>query len=203
MANLILVLGGVRSGKSRFAQQLAQQLGGDEVLFIATAAVGDAEMSRRIQIHRASRPANWQTLEAAQDVGHALQQTHAMPPTILIDCLTLLVSNVLLSCGEDPDPDLAERRVNAEISSLLSACDQRQGTVILVSGEVGMGVVPEFSLGRLYRDLLGWTNQAVAARSLAAYLMVAGLAVELKTLACSVEQAALMVETPRFAIEKQ
>ena len=197
MGQITVILGGVRSGKSRFAQELAQKMGGDDVLFIATAEAGDAEMSRRIQIHRSSRPAAWTTLEAAQNVGASLQQrlqSSLHHRIVLIDCLTLLVSNVLLDCGDQIDPAIAERRVDAEIQSLLTACEQCQGTVIIVSGEVGLGVVPESALGRQYRDLLGWANQAVTSRSNAAFLMVAGLPIELKSLANSVEQAASKID---------
>ncbi|MDB5339719.1 MAG: Phosphoglycerate mutase [Planctomycetaceae bacterium] len=193
MAHIALILGGVRSGKSGFAQDLAQKMSGDDVLFVATAEAGDAEMSRRIQIHRTSRPAAWSTLEVAQNVGASLQRYQQSGPqhrTVLIDCLTLLVSNVLLSCEEQADPAIAEQRVAVEIQGLLAACLHWQGTVIIVSGEVGLGVVPESALGRQYRDLLGWANQAVAARSNATYLLVAGLPIELKSLANSVEQAA-------------
>lgn len=200
MAHIALVLGGVRSGKSRFAQELAQKMGGDDVLFVATAEAGDAEMSRRIQIHRTSRPAAWSTLEVPQNVGAAIQQRQQSGPlhrTVLVDCLTLLVSNVLLSCEDQTDPGLAEQRVAAEIEGLLAACVHWQGTVIMVSGEVGLGVVPESALGRQYRDLLGWANQAVAARSHATYLLVAGLPIELKSLANSVEQAATNMKTLR------
>jgi adenosylcobinamide kinase/adenosylcobinamide-phosphate guanylyltransferase len=108
---------------------------------------------------------------------------------VLIDCLTLLVSNLLLSAGEPLPPDGAEREVAAEIDSLLAACRSLPGTVIIVSSEVGSGLVPDSPLGRLYRDLLGRTNQAVAAQSAAVYLLVAGLPVNVKQLAASVEQA--------------
>ncbi|HUG71017.1 MAG TPA: bifunctional adenosylcobinamide kinase/adenosylcobinamide-phosphate guanylyltransferase [Pirellulaceae bacterium] len=196
MAKIVLILGGVRSGKSRFAQQLAERLGGDDVLFVATAEAGDAEMARRIQIHRTARPTAWQTIEAAGNVGAALQQAAPHQQTILIDCLTLLVSNVLLNCGENPDSNLAERQVATEIENLLDACGQRSGTVIMVSGEVGLGLVPESPLGRLYRDLLGWANQAVAARSDATYWLIAGLPIELQALAVTVEQAAAPQSSP-------
>jgi len=193
MAHIALILGGVRSGKSRFAQDLAHKLGGDDVLFVATAEARDAEMSRRIQIHQTTRPSAWTTLESAQNVGAAIahrRSNDVKSPTLLIDCLTLLVSNVLLGCGDDASADIVEQRVAAEIQSLLAACEEWPAAVIIVSGEVGLGVVPESSLGRQYRDLLGWANQAVAARSTATYLMVAGLPIELKSLASSVEQAA-------------
>jgi adenosylcobinamide kinase / adenosylcobinamide-phosphate guanylyltransferase len=190
MAEIVLILGGARSGKSRFAEQLARRLGGKEVLFLATAEPADSEMVRRIGFHRASRPHGWQTLETPRNVGPALEQADPTHKIVLIDCLTLLVSNILLSCGEVPKPDLAEERVSAELSTLLQACKLRQGTVVIVSGEVGSGLVPESSLGRLFRDLLGRANQAVAAQSSAAYLLIAGIPVELKTLAVSIEQAA-------------
>lgn len=193
MAQIVLILGGVRSGKSRFAQDLAQQISGDSVLFVATAEAGDAEMMRRIQHHRSSRPAEWSTLEATQHVGKALDQWRCNErclQTVVIDCLTLLVSNVLLNCGEQLDHTAVRERVDAEIQDLLSTCELWNGTVLIVSGEVGLGLVPESYLGRQYRDLLGWANQTVAARSTRTYLMVAGLAIELKSLADDVERAA-------------
>lgn len=189
MAEIILVLGGARSGKSQFAQQLAQRIAGSEVLFVATAEAGDHEMARRIASHRAARPAGWTTLEAPFDLGAALSRTNVRPRAVLVDCLTLLVSNVLFRGGDDSRPDAAERSVAQEINSLLAACESSPGTVIIVSGEVGLGLVPESALGRLYRDLLGWTNQAVAAQAATVYLLVAGLPVDLKKLATSVEQA--------------
>lgn len=197
MGQIALILGGVRSGKSRFAQDLAQRMSGDDVLFVATAEAGDGEMSRRIQIHRLSRPAAWSTLETTRTVGRSmqlLQQSGPQHGTVLIDCLTLLVSNVLLSCENCADPTIAEQRVDLEIEELLAACKQWQGTVIVVSSEVGLGVVPESALGRQYRDLLGWANQKVAAQSNATYLMVSGLPIELKALANSVEQATSTIQ---------
>ena len=121
MAHIALILGGVRSGKSRFAQDLAQKMSGNDVLFVATAEAGDAEMSRRIQIHRMSRPTAWTTLEATQNVGASIQQRQRSGPhhqTILIDCLTLLVSNVLLSGGDQASAEVVEQRVDAEIQGL-------------------------------------------------------------------------------------
>jgi adenosylcobinamide kinase / adenosylcobinamide-phosphate guanylyltransferase len=199
MGKIALIMGGVRSGKSRFAQDLAQKLGGDAVLFVATAEAGDGEMSRRIRIHQSTRPATWQTLEAPYRVGEALRHQSPLIATVLIDCLTLLVSNVLLACPEPIDADQAERAVNAEIDALLAACQERTGHVVIVSSEVGLGVVPESRLGRLYRDLLGWANQRVAARAESTYLLVAGLPVELKALAQTVESAAIKLEENRHA----
>lgn len=196
MHQLLLVLGGVRSGKSRFAQELAERVGGEDVLFVATAESGDDEMSRRIEHHRRSRPSGWSTLEQPRGTGEAIMALDSPPPVILVDCLTLLVSNALLESEEDAGA--AEKRVNAEIDALIAAVHHHGATMIIVSGEVGQGVVPESHLGRLFRDLLGWANQRLAAEADGTYLMVAGLAVEVGSLATSVEQAARQLKLGRF-----
>ena len=185
MGRLILVLGGARSGKSAYAQDLAQQLGQHRVLFVATAEAGDEEMARRIAAHRQSRPAAWRTLEAPRDVGEAMQRCLGNAAVALVDCMTLLVSNVIFALGESPDPPQAERAVQGEVRALLQVCRASAATYIIVSNEVGLGLVPGTPLGRLYRDLLGQTNQALALHAQEVYFMVAGLAVELKALAVS------------------
>jgi adenosylcobinamide kinase/adenosylcobinamide-phosphate guanylyltransferase len=190
MARLVLILGGARSGKSRFAQNLARRLGGEEVLFVATAQARDAEMRRRIERHQQSRPSSWRLLEAPTQVGRALDESADRSSVVLIDCLTLLVSNVLLACGEAA----VEEAVREETQALLAAIRRRSGTVILVSGEAGQGVVPPTPLGRVFRDLLGWANQDVAAQAEGVYLLVAGVAVEVKSLGVSVEQAAAALQ---------
>ncbi len=189
---LTLILGGVRSGKSHFGQSLAQALGGDDVLFVATAEARDSEMARRIELHQQSRPASWRTLEQTTNIGDALTAISDLPTVVLLDCLTLLVSNVLLdSCDELADPKLTESRLRMEVDSLCSLSDQRNGHLIVVSGEVGMGVVPESKMGRVFRDLLGWANQSFAARADATYLMIAGRAVNVAAIATDVSTAAL------------
>ncbi|WP_164102477.1 bifunctional adenosylcobinamide kinase/adenosylcobinamide-phosphate guanylyltransferase [Candidatus Laterigemmans baculatus] len=188
MSRLVLVLGGVRSGKSRFGQSLAERLGGEDVLFVATAEAGDAEMGRRIEHHRGSRPAAWKTLEQPRGTGRALMTLEPSPPVILVDCLTLLVSNTLLA--SDGNIEEAERSVTEEVEALVAAARQHDATMIVVSGEVGQGVVPDSSLGRAFRDLLGWANQQFAAEAEETYWMVAGMAVEVKSLATSIEAAA-------------
>jgi adenosylcobinamide kinase / adenosylcobinamide-phosphate guanylyltransferase len=190
MARVILILGGARSGKSRFAQQLAERIGGAEVLFVATAEAGDLEMASRIEVHRNSRPRAWDTLEKPVEVARALASAPDRYQAVLIDCLTLLVSNVVLSCGNPVDTTMAEKRMRDESDALIAACRQRTGAVIIVSSEVGQGLVPDNRLGRVFRDVLGWTNQAVAAAADAVYLLVAGLPVEVKCLAKSLEEAA-------------
>jgi adenosylcobinamide kinase/adenosylcobinamide-phosphate guanylyltransferase len=185
---IVLVLGGVRSGKSRFGQDLAARLGGDNVLFVATAQSFDDEMELRIARHRQDRPSGWKTLEQPLGVGDAILSQAKPGGVILLDCLTLLVSNVLLR--DHNDFSVAETAVRAEVSSLVAAVDQMGATLVVVSGEVGMGVVPESSLGRQFRDLLGWANQSLATHAKATYWMVAGLPVNVTKISSSVQDAA-------------
>lgn len=184
-STLTLILGGARSGKSAYAQQLAHARGGPHVLYVATALAFDDEMAARIASHRAERPAGWQTLEAAQGVGAAVTHylnTAAVPPAvILVDCLTLLATNVLLPFGETPDPRAAEEAVLAEVDQLLESIRRSEAAWIVVSNEVGMGLVPPYPLGRIYRDALGRANQRLAAAAAEVLLMVAGLPWTLKS----------------------
>jgi adenosylcobyric acid synthase len=154
---LILLLGGAKSGKSRFAQTLA----GPFATLIATAEARDEEMAERIARHQAERPPTWETLEEPLDLAGALKR--ARHPTVVVDCLTLWVAN-LMESGLDPV---------AEAEGLLEAIRSAQKRVILVSNEVGMGIVPQNPLARRYRDLLGTVN-ALLAREAEVYLMVAG-----------------------------
>lgn len=179
MGRLILVTGGARSGKSSFAQSFAARLGGESVLFVATAQPRDPEMAQRIEAHRLSRPAAWATLEAPRQVGQAIQSA---PPTsvILVDCLTLLVSNVLLALD---DGCAAEAVMTDEVVSLLKVGRSRSEALVVVTNEVGLGIVPGNPLARQYRDLLGRGNAFIAAEADEVYLLVAGLPVEIKSLA--------------------
>lgn len=172
---LILVLGGARAGKSSFAQALAASLG-PTVTLVATAEAGDEEMRRRIEEHRRARPAGWRTLEAPLQPSLALRQSDP-GDVVLVDCLTLLVSNLMLA---GPDVCSAERRIEKEIAGLVCAYEEGRSTFVIVSNEVGMGVVPAYQLGRSYRDLLGRANQTLAARADRVYWMLAGLPVEIK-----------------------
>ncbi len=167
-----LVLGGVRSGKSRFAQTLASSA--TEVVFIATAQAVDAEMRAKIARHQVERPKHWRTLEEPLDLPQAIRQAAQSARCVLVDCLTIYAAN-LLDTG-DGDESLSQQRVR----ELMEALRTSAASVVLVSNEVGSGVVPPYLAGRQFRDLLGEINQKVAAVADTVVLMVAGLPLVLK-----------------------
>lgn len=174
---LVLVLGGARSGKSTVAERMARD--GGRVLFIATAEALDEAMQRRIAAHRRHRPEHWDTLEEPIHLSRAVRPLADRYDTFVLDCLTLWVSNLLL---EDEEASDAEHTVLETVRRLLDLIEAAGGRWILVSNEVGQGIVPASPLGREYRDVLGRVNQLVASRSDRAYLMVAGMALDLKAL---------------------
>lgn len=174
---LILILGGARSGKSTLAERLAREY--ERVLFVATAEALDEDMERRIAKHKLSRPAGWSTLEEPVSLASALRGASEPHDVCLVDCLTVWVSNLLLRLEDRVD---AEDEIISAANSLLEDYDSSPATWIVVSNEVGLGVVPPTSLGRRYRDALGRVNQIVAARADKVYFMVAGLGLELKSL---------------------
>lgn len=178
-----LIIGGARSGKSNFAQELARNSGG-KVLFVATAEAGDEEMRRRIETHRKARPAGWKTLEATARVGSRILEGTGGADTVIVDCITLLVSNVFLKYGGHTvaaiDEALIEKGVMTEIEGLVASIDKVAASFIIVTNEVGLDLVPPNPVGRLYRDLLGKTNQMLAQRADEVYLMVAGIPVQIK-----------------------
>src|SRR5262249_50433089 len=155
--------------------------GGEDVLFVATAEAGDEDMARRIAAHRQARPAAWRTVETPRQVGQAIRQA-GPSGVVVVDCLTLLVSNVLLSLGDEPPPEPAEAAAEDEVRGLIESARATQGSVIVVTNEVGLGIVPASRLGRLYRDLLGRANAAVAREAAEVYLLVSGLPLEIKSL---------------------
>jgi len=137
-------------------------------------------MAERIARHRAARPAHWRTLEVPTGVGPALEAAIADAGVVLMDCLTLLVSNLLMELGETAGEEVLAKRVVGELEEVLQVCEAHGATLIVVSNEVGMGLVPPYPMGRVYRDALGRVNQWLAARADRVILMVAGIPLELK-----------------------
>jgi adenosylcobinamide kinase/adenosylcobinamide-phosphate guanylyltransferase len=176
-SRLILILGGARSGKSGFALALAERAG-RRPLFVATAEALDEEMQQRIERHQDDRPDHWRTLEAPTGVGEVLRASAGDADAIVLDCLGFLVSN-LMGDGE-ANSSLLESRVDAEIAALLDFVGHGAATLIVVSNEVGYGVVPAYPSGRTFRDALGRANQQLARAAGRVYWMMAGLPVEVK-----------------------
>ncbi len=178
MGRLIFILGGARSGKSTYAQRLAER-SAKTVAFIATARAGDEEMSARIQNHRANRPVGWTTLEIQQNVAVYLKAHPTQAELFLLDCMTLLTANILFQCteGERTDEEKAAAAIRVEVEELLTYIRDQKADWIIVSNEVGLGLVPPYPMGRIYRDLLGMANQRLAAAADEVYLLVAGIPV--------------------------
>jgi adenosylcobinamide kinase/adenosylcobinamide-phosphate guanylyltransferase len=175
---MTLILGGARSGKSNYAQSLLQAAG-KPVLFVATAEAGDDEMAQRIAAHRLGRPTDWITLEAPTRVGPVIRDA-AATPYVLLDCMTLLASNVLMACPEPVDEKLFEQKMDRELDELMAAYQSHPGEWVIVSNEVGLGLVPPYPLGRIYRDGLGKVNQKLAQLADRVIFMVSGLPMTVK-----------------------
>ena len=186
-AKITLILGGVRSGKSAWAEQQAAALN-LPVLYLATGQAGDSEMAERIRRHRDRRPAHWSTIEEplrpAAALAAALATTTARPPVVLLDALDVWIANIILE-QESADFAAVESLVLAELARLLVVCRQQTAAAILVSSEVGLSPVPPNALGRRFQDLSGAVNQQAAAAADAVYLVVAGLPVQVKPPAIS------------------
>lgn len=186
-SDLVLYLGGTRSGKSVLAEERVRQVADGPVLYVATAESlsGDNAMAERISRHQARRPTHWQTLECPLQVGkcldHAIQTiSSAEMPTIMLDCVTLWVSNILFSLPYPEDLLTFENAVMAEIQALIALMRSSVCRWIVVSGETGLGGIAPTTLGRVYADGLGLANQILAAEAREAFLVVAGLPLKLK-----------------------
>lgn len=182
-AKMTLILGGARSGKSIFAEQLATKLG-EKVVYIATAEAKDPEMVARIEVHRRQRPLHWQVLEIPTQVGKQWQNNSIGADVVLLDCVTLLVTNVLLATSPDfdnIDEDGVQKAVGDEVDGLVTAVQQSNAHWLIVSNEVGLGLVPPYPLGRVYRDALGRANQQLARVADKVYFMIAGIPMQLQS----------------------
>lgn len=177
MAPTTLITGGVRSGKSRFAEQLAQQYGAP-LCYLATAQALDGEMNERIARHQTRRGNDWQTVEEPLALPQALTQLDGKHRVILVDCVTLWLTNLLLR-PELPDAE-REDALLADVRRLTTTLRGMTTPTILVTNEVGMGIVPEHQLGRLFRDLAGQANQLLAASCDEVYAVISGIPLKLK-----------------------
>ena len=177
MANpLVLVFGGTRSGKSHHALQLTKALAGSQrAWFLATATRGDPELERRIERHRQARPASWPTIEVGVDLASALDRADSAEP-VLVEGLTLWLSALVGDGPVDPDPVL-----DGPLASALAAIDRHAGPVVVVSDEIGLGMVPMHEGARAFRDLVGLVHQRLAERADDVRFVVAGLSLSLKS----------------------
>jgi adenosylcobinamide kinase/adenosylcobinamide-phosphate guanylyltransferase len=176
----ILVLGGSRSGKSEYAEELAER-SGKRITYIATAAVHDDEMAERVKLHQERRPQNWLTVEAEKNVLDVLSQG-GEGDAFLLDCATLWLTNLLLDQQNSKmiiAPSEKETQILEQVARL-SETVENGADLIVVSNEVGLGLIPEHPMGRVFRDLAGKANQLMASRADSVYLLVAGIPMEIK-----------------------
>lgn len=185
MGRLILVTGGARSGKSRYAEQLAANSGSD-IAYIATARALDTEMEDRIALHRQQRPGSWQTFEAPTEPSMIIGAEGERYATILLDCLTVMITNRILMHSVDwEDPPVAQLRaveadVLVEVEAIIEAATKSTTQLIAVTNEVGYGIVPLSPLARFFRDCAGRANQRMAAAAAEVFLVVAGIPMRIK-----------------------
>ncbi|MDV7022711.1 bifunctional adenosylcobinamide kinase/adenosylcobinamide-phosphate guanylyltransferase [Atlantibacter subterranea] len=181
---MILITGGARSGKSRHGERLVQGMA-ERVLYIATSMIFDDEMAERIKHHQLSRPAHWRTVEAWRDVPAVITPENDPQEAILLECITTLISNLLFDfVGDTPEESwdyvAIEAHIDAHITQLLAACAACPSPVVLVTNEVGMGIVPENRLARHFRDIAGRVNQRLAEQAEQVWLVVSGIGVKIK-----------------------
>lgn len=186
MSELIMVTGGARSGKSLFAEQYAAATC-RQVAYIATAQAYDDEMRKRINLHKQRRPIEWLVFEAPDKAHSVITQAAKMADVVLFDCVTLYITNLMLSPTAPTDIHDRQVYVMNSIRELLSAAINSGKIIIFVTNEVGMGIVPENSLAREFRDLAGSVNQYIAAKADSVFMVVSGIPVEIKRIAYSLE----------------
>ena len=189
MKTKMLITGGTRSGKSRFGQETAARISPEgHVLYVATARVWDEEMAVRVKKHQESRPSSWDTFEGYQDLGNKLVEWGGQYETVLIDCVTMLLTNGIFDKIGAQDPDTLskeqvrelEKEAEETICNLIRGIEQTECNVLLITNELGSGVVPEHLLGRVFRDMAGRANQMLAAAMPQVCLMVCGLPLMVK-----------------------
>lgn len=186
MGKIVLVTGGARSGKSTFAETMVKEMG-KTIGYIATAKITDDDMARRIEHHKKQRPSNWSTFERFKDFT-ALKNDPAYRQcdTLLLDCITILTTNLMFDVDVDYDQctmdevEAVEAMIRMEIDQLLKLVRETRQNIVIVSNEVGLGLVPPYRLGNLFRDIAGRMNQMIAKEADEAYFIVSGLPIKLK-----------------------
>lgn len=186
MGKIILVTGGARSGKSTFAEKKAASLG-ERILYIATAVPFDDEMKDRIRKHQAQRPATWDTAEAYKDMGIQIPKHYKNHHGILLDCVTVMVTNLMFDnpninwdqCPMEVVNDV-EANIKSQFDQLIRVSKKVDADIILVTNELGMGIVPENRLARIFRDIAGRINQQLAESADEVYLVVSGIPLQIK-----------------------
>lgn len=189
MKKISLITGGARSGKSSFAEEKAIEYG-ENILYIATAIPFDHEMEDRIKRHKSSRPSNWQTWEGYRDLGKIIEEKSGQLDGILIDCITIMVTNIMLShtdidfdnmeIFEQEKIDKIEADIKQEIEALIKAMKISECPIIIVTNEVGLGIVPENPLARVFRDFAGRANQMLGRAADEVYMAVCGVTMKIK-----------------------
>ena len=186
---IILVMGGARSGKSEFAEELMYRASGERKGYVATSQILDDEMKYRVMVHRERRPADWKTFEVMHEAGGMMETILRESDAVLFDCITMYVSNLLMDHinfrGAETlgvsDLEALRTVLQRDLDQMFAVISKFQGKeIIFVSDELGMGIVPGNAMSRVYRDLVGLANQYIAARADKAYLSVAGITIDLK-----------------------
>ncbi|NDO45806.1 bifunctional adenosylcobinamide kinase/adenosylcobinamide-phosphate guanylyltransferase [Clostridium sp. MD294] len=181
---MILVTGGDRSGKSAFAENLAKKTEG-KVLYIATAKIMDKEMENRIQKHKQRRPQQWDTLESYIHLGEKIKNAQKKYHCILLDCITMLLTNLIFEYSKTDDIENMdfielENKIVKELEEIAEVCSISKSEVIIVTGEIGLGIVPMDKLSRHFRDIIGSVNQILAQKANEVYFVVSGIAMKIK-----------------------
>ncbi len=185
MSKIILVTGGARSGKSYFAEQMCREIG-DEVSYIATCEAFDDEMKARIEKHKQQRPESWKTYEAFKNLKDLVPNISGNSDTVILDCLTVMVNNLMFYSGVDVEKatqteiDTLEKKIREELLSFILALKDHKINLVMVTNELGMGIVPENKLSRIYRDIVGRINQVAARYSDEVYFVVSGISQKIK-----------------------